>query len=146
MATVARRARASRQESQRPPPGHVPSPGLCLLICEPAKRQVRVSRSRVCTLGLHEESRERRPELAAASSSNSPPRESHNLRRYVQPNVHCSTPYNSQDTEASQVSLTEEGVKKVWATYIHWNTTQSRKGTNWSFAETCMDIETVIQT
>lgn len=49
----------------------------------------------------------------------------------MQPDVHRSTPYNSQDTEAAQVPPTEEGIKKVWGTYIQWNTTQSYKGTNW---------------
>lgn len=46
----------------------------------------------------------------------------------MQPDVHRSTPYNSQDTEAAQVPPTEEGIKKVWGTYIQWNTTQSYKG------------------
>ena len=65
---------ARRQESQCLPPGHVPSLGLSPLICEPAKRQVWVWRSIVFnpTPGLHEELRERGPELAVASSSKSP--------------------------------------------------------------------------
>lgn len=54
------------------PPGHVSSLGLSPLICEPAKRQVRVWRSVVFnpTPGLHEELRGRGPDrqwLRAAS-------------------------------------------------------------------------------
>ena len=29
------------------------------------------------------------------------PRESHNLKRYMNPNVHCSTIYTSKDMEAT---------------------------------------------
>ena len=42
-------------------------------------------------------------------SSNSTPghlsRENHNLKRHMNPNVHCSTIYNSQDMEATQRSI-----------------------------------------
>ena len=34
-------------------------------------------------------------------SDNLFPRENHNLKTYMQPNVHCSTTFNNQDTEAT---------------------------------------------
>ena len=38
--------------------------------------------------------------------------ENHNLKRYMHPNIHSSTIYNSQDLEATKMSLTEEQIKK----------------------------------
>ena len=32
-------------------------------------------------------------------------RENHNSKRYMHPNVHCSTIYNSQDMEATWMSI-----------------------------------------
>ena len=37
--------------------------------------------------------------------------ENHILKRYMHPNVHCNTGYNSQDTEATQTS-TDGGIGK----------------------------------
>ena len=35
----------------------------------------------------------------------------------MNPNVHSSTIYNSQNTEATQVTTTDDWLKKMW--YIH---------------------------
>ena len=40
-------------------------------------------------------------------------RENYNSKRYMHPNVDCSTIYNSQDMETTQVPLTDERVKKT---------------------------------
>ena len=40
-----------------------------------------------------------------------------NLKRYMHPNVHSSTIYNSQDMEATKRPLTDEWLKKMWYIY-----------------------------
>ena len=37
-----------------------------------------------------------------------------NLKRYMNPNVHSSPVYNSQDREATKVSIKNELLKKIW--------------------------------
>ena len=51
-------------------------------------------------------------------------RENHTSKRYMHPTVHCNTIYNSQDREATSVSI-NRGIEKEDAvgTYIQWNTT-----------------------
>ena len=45
-------------------------------------------------------------------------RENHNSKRYMHPNVHCSTIYNSQDMEATEeCPSTEEWIKKTLHIY-----------------------------
>ena len=48
-------------------------------------------------------------------------REKHGLKKYMHPNVHFSTVYNSQDMEATKCPSTEEQIKKTCYayTYIH---------------------------
>ena len=40
-------------------------------------------------------------------------KENHNLKRYIHPNVHCNTVYNSQDMEATQMSTSRRTDKDV---------------------------------
>ena len=40
--------------------------------------------------------------------------ENHNSKRYMYPNVHCSTINNSQDIEATKYPLTEKWIKKMY--------------------------------
>ena len=42
--------------------------------------------------------------------------ENRNLKRHIYLNVHCSTIYNSQDIEATQMSI-DEWIKKIWDVY-----------------------------
>ena len=66
-------------------------------------------------------------ERATIGSSNPTPRyiskenKNNNSERYMHPNVHCSTIYNSQDMEATEVI--SRGINKH--TYTQWNITQS---------------------
>ena len=48
----------------------------------------------------------------------------YNSERYLDPSVHCSAVHNSQDREATSVSI-NRGIEKEDAvgTYIQWNTT-----------------------
>ena len=52
-------------------------------------------------------------------------REKHNSKRHMHPSVHCSTVYNNQDMEATQMSIDRGIDKKRCSTYIQWNITQS---------------------
>ena len=49
-----------------------------------------------------------------------------NLKRYVHPNVHSSTVYNSQDIETTQVPINRRLFKKMWYIYKR-NITQPQK-------------------
>ena len=51
--------------------------------------------------------------------------ENHNSKRYIHPNVHCSTIYNSQDMEATWM-FTDRWMDKEDVGYTHtqWDTTQ----------------------
>ena len=49
--------------------------------------------------------------------------ENSNSKRYMHPNVHSSTIYNSQDMEATKCPLTDELIKKMYI-HIQWNITQ----------------------
>ena len=46
------------------------------------------------------------------------PRENHNLKRYMYPNVHCSSIYNSQDMEATSMSI-NKGMDKEDVVHIY---------------------------
>ena len=48
--------------------------------------------------------------------------ENHNWKRYMHPNVHCTTIYNSQNLEVIKMS-TNKGIK-MWYIYIQWNVTE----------------------
>ena len=49
--------------------------------------------------------------MSLQSYSGHIPRENHNSRRYMHPNMHCGTIYNSQDMEATKMSI-NRGIKK----------------------------------
>jgi len=49
-------------------------------------------------------------------------RENHNWKRYMHPNVHCTTIYNSQNLEVIKMSI-NKGIK-MWYIYIQWNVTE----------------------
>ena len=48
------------------------------------------------------------------------------IQRHVYPNVHRSTVYNSQDMEATQMSISRRMDKKT-GTYTQWSITQPLK-------------------
>ena len=59
--------------------------------------------------------------------------ENHNFKRYRHPNIHCSTIYNGQDMEATEMftdrtffSSMLNGQRR-WGPYIQWNITQPSK-------------------
>ena len=63
----------------------------------------------------------------------------------MQPNVHSSTIYNSQDMEATQVPSTYDWIKKMWHIYtMHYYSAIKRNEIELS-AVRWMDLETVIQ-
>ena len=62
--------------------------------------------------------------------------ENHNLKRYLHPSVHCSSIYNSKDTEATKMS-TNRGMDKE-VVHICNNILLSHKKSTW------MDLETLI--
>ena len=43
--------------------------------------------------------------------------ENHNSKRYMHLSVHCSAIYNSQDMDATSVSIVDERIKKMCYTY-----------------------------
>ena len=58
------------------------------------------------------------------------------------PNVHCSTIYNSQFMECPSV---DEWIKKMWYIYTMEYYSAIKRNETVPFAETWMDLETVIQ-
>ena len=61
------------------------------------------------------------------------------------PNVHCSTIYNSQSWKQPKSPSTDEWIKKLWYIYTMEYYSALKRNTIGSFAETWMDLETVIQ-
>ena len=59
-------------------------------------------------------------------------------------NVHCSTIYNSQDLETTQISIPEEWVKKMWYMYIMEYYSAIKKHEIMPFVTTWMDFEIII--
>ena len=90
-------------------------------------------------------------------SSNPTPRhtsrkdEHANRKRYMHPNVHRSTVYNSQDVEANWTS-TDRGVDKEDAihthththTHTHWTITHPSENEILPFVVTWMDLEIIV--
>ena len=66
-----------------------------------------------------------------------------NLKRYVHLNVHCSTIYNSQDTEATWVSISRETDKEdvVCAYSVIQLSHKKKKNEGMPFAAAWMDLE-----
>ena len=44
--------------------------------------------------------------------------QNHNLKRYMHPSVHCCTIYNSQDMEATQISI-DRGMDREDAVHLY---------------------------
>ena len=65
------------------------------------------------------------PKTENRPTSHSTPRcifgknENSNLKRYIYPNVHSSTIYNSQDMEAIQMSISSQVDKEIRDIYIY---------------------------
>ena len=59
-------------------------------------------------------------------------------------NVHCSTVYNSQDMIATEMSINEEWIKKMWYIYTMEYYLAIKKNEIMLFAATWMDLECVI--
>ena len=82
-------------------------------------------------------------------------RENHNSKRYMHPNVHCSTIYNSQDMETTKKSfdrwMDKEDVRYIYIyiytyiyIYIKWILLNHKKNETMSFAATWMDLQIII--
>ena len=61
----------------------------------------------------------------------------------MHPSVHCSTIYNSQDMESTEMSSREVWIKKMWYIYTMEYYSATKRNETVSFAETWMDLETV---
>ena len=71
-------------------------------------------------------------------------RENHTLKRYMHPDVHCSSIYNSQDMEATQMSI-DRGMDKENVVHINSGILLSHKKNETLPSEaTWMDLEIII--
>ena len=62
----------------------------------------------------------------------------------MHPNVHCSTVYNSQDTETPKCPLTDEWIKKMWYIYTIEYYSAIKRNEIMPFAEAWMDLEIIV--
>ena len=58
--------------------------------------------------------------------------------------VHCSTVHNSQDMETTQMSMTDDWIRKMWYIYTMKYYSAIKKNKIMPFAETWMELETLI--
>ena len=74
-----------------------------------------------------------------------------NSKRYIQPNVHSSTIYNSQDAEAIKCSSRHEWIKTMVYTHTQWNISHkkgwklafcnNKDGPGWYYASEISETE-----
>jgi len=64
-------------------------------------------------------------------------------KRYMHLYVHCSTIHNSQDMETTQMSMTDEWIRKMWCIYTMECYSAIKKKTM-PFAATWMELEILI--
>ena len=67
-------------------------------------------------------------------------KQNHNLKIYIHPNVHCSTIYNSQDTEVAYMSI-NRGMDKEDVVHIHSEILAIKNNRIIPFSATWMDLE-----
>ena len=67
-----------------------------------------------------------------------------NLKRYIHPNVHSSTIYNSQDTEATQVCINRQMDKDVFYICTMEHSSAIKKNEILPSAATWKDIENIM--
>ena len=71
-------------------------------------------------------------------------REKHYVKRYMHPNVHCSTVCNSQDMETIKCPLTEEWIKMMCYIYTIEFYSIIKKDEIMPFSATWIDLEIII--
>ena len=67
-----------------------------------------------------------------------------NTKRYIHPNVQSSTIYISQDMEETQVSTTDDWLKKIWYTYTMEYYSAIKMNEILTFAAMRMDLENTV--
>ena len=62
----------------------------------------------------------------------------------MNPQVHCSTIHNSQDMEATQMSMTDDWIRKMWYIYTVEYSSAIKKNKIMPFTAIWMELETLI--
>ena len=96
---------------------HTPLPTRCpqvLFLCPsltscPANRFLCTMFSRFCIHALI---------WSSSPTTGHIPWENHNSKWHMHPRTHCCTVYNNQDTEATWLSINDEGIRKIWCIYV----------------------------